>query len=35
MKVAIIGLGLIGGSIAKDLNKKGISQSIIGIENNN
>jgi len=35
MKVAIIGLGLIGGSIAKDLRKKGLTKSIIGVENNN
>lgn len=33
MKIAIIGLGLIGGSIAKDLKKRGFASEIIGVEN--
>ena len=32
--IAIIGLGLIGGSLAKDIKRLGISQKIIGFENN-
>lgn len=35
MNIAIIGLGLIGGSIAKDLREKEMATSIIGVENNN
>ena len=34
MKVTIVGLGLIGGSIAMDLRKKGIASSIAGIDTN-
>jgi prephenate dehydrogenase len=34
MKVAIIGIGLIGGSIAKDLRSSGFAKSIIGVEAN-
>lgn len=34
MKVTIIGLGLIGGSIAKDLRKAGFASEIIGVDNN-
>lgn len=34
MKVCIIGLGLIGGSIAMDLRKKGVVTSISGIDEN-
>lgn len=34
MKVAIIGLGLIGGSMAIDLKKSGYAESIIGVDNN-
>lgn len=34
MKVAIIGLGLIGGSIAKDIRKSGFSSFIVGVDNN-
>lgn len=34
MKVTIIGLGLIGGSIAMDLRKKGMTSSIAGIDAN-
>ena len=32
MKVGIIGLGLIGGSIAIDLNRKGFADEILGVE---
>jgi prephenate dehydrogenase len=34
MKVAIIGLGLIGGSIAKDLRRTGFATEIIGVDSN-
>ncbi len=34
MRVAIIGVGLIGGSIAKDLQSKGYSKLIIGVDAN-
>ena len=34
MKVAIVGLGLIGGSIAKDLRAKGFATSLIGVDAN-
>lgn len=34
MNVTIIGLGLIGGSIAKDLKKSGFSTKLIGVDNN-
>jgi len=33
-KVAIVGIGLIGGSLALQLNEKGIASSIIGVEAN-
>ena len=33
MKVGIIGLGLIGGSMAVDLKRKGFASEIIGVEN--
>ena len=32
MRVAIVGLGLIGGSLAKDLRAKGICQEIHGVD---
>ncbi|MFZ1809355.1 MAG: prephenate dehydrogenase [Cyclobacteriaceae bacterium] len=34
MRVTIIGLGLIGGSIAIDLRKKGVATSLIGVDQN-
>ena len=34
MKTAIIGLGLIGGSMALDLRKSGLSKSIVGVDTN-
>jgi prephenate dehydrogenase len=34
MKTTIIGLGLIGGSIARDLRKKGFASSLTGVDNN-
>jgi prephenate dehydrogenase len=34
MKVTVIGLGLIGGSIAKDLRRAGFASEIIGVDNN-
>lgn len=34
MRVSIIGLGLIGGSIAIDLHKRGFANHIIGVDNN-
>lgn len=34
MRVAIIGIGLIGGSIAKDLRSSGFATSIIGVDSN-
>lgn len=34
MKTAIVGLGLIGGSLALDLKKRGFSSSITGVDNN-
>ena len=34
MIISIIGLGLIGGSLAIDLREKGIAENIIGVENN-
>ncbi len=33
MKVGIIGLGLIGGSMAIDLKRKGFAQEVLGVEN--
>ncbi len=33
MKVGIIGLGLIGGSMAIDLKRKGVAQEVLGVEN--
>ena len=32
MKVGIIGLGLIGGSMAIDLKRKGFAREILGVE---
>ena len=34
MKITIIGLGLIGGSIAKDLRKSGFATELIGVDSN-
>jgi len=34
MKIAVIGLGLIGGSIARDLHRTGFASEIIGVETN-
>src|SRR5688572_26979359 len=34
MKTTIVGLGLIGGSIAKDLRKGGFASHLTGVENN-
>lgn len=34
MKLTVIGLGLIGGSLAKDLRSKGIAKHIIGVDKN-
>lgn len=34
MKIAIAGLGLIGGSLALDLKKRGFASEIIGVDNN-
>jgi len=34
MRISIIGLGLIGGSMAIDLRKRGFSKHIIGVDNN-
>ena len=34
MKIAIIGLGLIGGSMALDLKKRGFASEVIGVDNN-
>jgi prephenate dehydrogenase len=34
MKITIVGLGLIGGSIAKDLRKSGFATELIGVESN-
>ncbi len=34
MRVAIIGLGLIGGSLARDLRSKGLCESIVGVDSN-
>ena len=34
MKTTIIGLGLIGGSLAKDLRKTNFSNEFVGIDNN-
>lgn len=34
MKIAIIGLGLIGGSMALDLKKRGFATEVIGVDNN-
>jgi prephenate dehydrogenase len=34
MNLTVIGLGLIGGSIAIDLRKKGLASSIVGIDIN-
>ncbi len=35
MRIAIIGLGLIGGSMAIDLRKRGFASHIIGVDSNN
>ena len=35
MKLAVIGLGLIGGSMALDLKKRGFTNWVIGVDNNN
>ena len=32
MKVGLIGLGLIGGSIAIDLKRRGFAESVVGVE---
>ena len=32
MKVGIVGLGLIGGSMAIDLKRKGFAQKVVGVE---
>ncbi len=34
MKIAVIGIGLIGGSMALDLKKRGFANEIIGVDNN-
>lgn len=34
MKVTVVGLGLIGGSIARDLRKSGLASKIIGVDKN-
>jgi prephenate dehydrogenase len=34
MKITVIGLGLIGGSIAKDLRKSGFATELVGVESN-
>lgn len=34
MKITIVGMGLIGGSMAKDLRKSGFTTEIIGVDNN-
>lgn len=34
MKIAVIGLGLIGGSMAKDLRRSGFATEIVGVESN-
>lgn len=34
MKVAIIGVGLIGGSVALDIRAKGFAQQIVGVDQN-
>lgn len=34
MKITVIGLGLIGGSMAIDLRAKGLASSIVGVDNN-
>ncbi len=34
MKITIVGLGLIGGSMARDLRKAGFADEIIGVDNN-
>ncbi len=34
MKVAVVGLGLIGGSIAVDLRKAGIASRLVGVDLN-
>ena len=34
MKVCIVGIGLIGGSLAIDLKRRGFASSIIGVDNN-
>lgn len=33
MKIAVVGMGLIGGSMAIDLKRKGFAQEVIGVEN--
>ena len=32
MKIGIVGLGLIGGSMAIDLKRKGFAQKVVGVE---
>ena len=32
--IAIVGLGLIGGSVAKDVRRLGLAKQILGYENN-
>src|SRR5687767_15250917 len=34
MKIAIFGIGLIGGSLAKDLREKGVATETLGVERN-
>ena len=34
MTIAIVGIGLIGGSMAIDLRKRGFADKIIGVDNN-
>jgi prephenate dehydrogenase len=34
MRISVIGLGLIGGSMATDLKKTGVATHIIGVDNN-
>ena len=32
MRISIVGLGLIGGSFAKDLRKAGLASALLGVE---
>jgi prephenate dehydrogenase len=34
MKITVIGLGLIGGSMAKDLKARGFCSYVVGVDNN-